>query len=138
MSVDFDADAFAQRATGDVDDPVENHADAEGAAGATSDDVGKPQTWREMALATEPSPSLDEVDDPWNPEQGGTARIYRGFMKATAFDGMPAIGDIAIGAIEVAHSFREAVSADSVDESTDGGSSATADVDGVEVPLAEA
>ena len=51
-------------------------------------------------LSTEPAPDLREVEDPWNPEQGGPTRIYRGLMKMGDLDGMPAIADIVIGILE--------------------------------------
>lgn len=56
----------------------------------------------EALLSTEPSRPLATIDDPWNPEEGGTARIYRGIQKITSMDGMPAILDIGIGALELA------------------------------------
>lgn len=56
----------------------------------------------EALLSTEPSRPLATIDDPWNPEEGGTARIYRGIQKITSMDGMPAILDIGIGALEMA------------------------------------
>lgn len=56
-------------------------------------------------LSTEPNPPLEEVESPWNPEDGGIPRIYRGIQKMGALDGggMPAIGDILIGCLEEFH-----------------------------------
>jgi hypothetical protein len=55
----------------------------------------------DMLLSTSPSPSLETVDDPWDPDRGGTSRIMRGCMKAFDVDGMPAIADIGIGIVEI-------------------------------------
>lgn len=55
----------------------------------------------ERLLSTEPSIPLEEVEDPWNPEIGGTRRVYRGIMKLGDFEGLPAIADIVIGLAEV-------------------------------------
>lgn len=100
---DFDAGAFASVATGEDPDTgagAENHAEAEGAEASGTIDVGGRSTWKEMALATDPSRSLDEVESPWDPEKGGITRIYRGIMKATDVDGLPAIADVVIGVAE--------------------------------------
>ncbi|GAB3315215.1 hypothetical protein [Haloplanus salinarum] len=79
--------------------PVESHAAAEGAE--PSDDVGSTSTLRDMLLSTDPSPSLHDVENPWDPERGGETRLYRGLMKMTGVDGMPAIVDVVIGAAEI-------------------------------------
>ena len=109
MSEDFDADALAAAATGDgeieaASDTTGDHAVAEGAE--PSGDVGSESTLREMLMSSEPSKPLSAVDDPWNPEEGGTARIYRGIMKAANISGMPAIGDIIIGCVEAVQNFE--------------------------------
>jgi hypothetical protein len=94
----FDSAAFAAEATGET--TTDAHAAAEGTE--PSDDVGSTSTLREMLLSTDPADSLEEVEDPWDPDRGGTTRIYRGIMKATGVDGMPAIGDVVIGVVEAA------------------------------------
>jgi hypothetical protein len=102
----FDADAFARAVDADAGgsttssstSTTENHAAAEGTE--ASDDVGSTSTLREMLLSTDPADPLEQVESPWDPERGGPARIYRGIMKATGVDGMPAIADILIGAAE--------------------------------------
>lgn len=86
----------------DVDEAraaTENHAAAEGAE--ASDDVGSTSTLREMLLSTEPNRSLDQVESPWDPERGGDTRLYRGLMKMTNVEGMPAIVDVVIGVAEI-------------------------------------
>jgi hypothetical protein len=96
----FDSAAFAREATGETTSTTESHAAAEGTD--PSSDVGSTSTLREMLLSTDPSDSLEEVEDPWDPDRGGTTRIYRGLMKATGVDGMPAVADVVIGVVEAA------------------------------------
>ena len=57
---------------------------------------------RDALNATEPDTPLSEISDPWNPEEGGKRRVYRGIQKMTGNDGMPAWYDLVIGAVEVA------------------------------------
>ena len=57
---------------------------------------------QEALLSTEPDTPLAAVNDPWDPVNGGETRIYRGIQKMTNINGMPAILDVAIGAIEMA------------------------------------
>ena len=99
-SVDAAADAGEAVAT--------DHSAAEGTAPSSPStrDLGSSSTWREMLLSTDPAPSLAETDDPWNPEQGGSTRIYRGLMKATGVDGLPAVVDVVIGIAELAQSLN--------------------------------
>lgn len=107
---DFDADAFASIATGDdvqEGGGAANHAEAEGADPDAADDVGSESSLRDMLMNSEPSMSLEEVDDPWDPERGGSTRIYRGLMKMLDFAGTPAIVDLAIGLAELVHSARD-------------------------------
>lgn len=103
---DFDADAFRAVVDGDTEAAVEeattaNHAAAEGVD--ASADVGSESTLREMLLSSDPEIPLTDVEDPWNPQLGGTSRIYRGIMKMTDVKGMPALGDLLIGAAEAIH-----------------------------------
>jgi hypothetical protein len=116
----FDAEAAAARALGEA---VEEETDsavagaaAEGAVDAatsssssSSEDVQEAtdeeaeslvDVVRSMLMSTSPNPELSDVDDPWNPEEGGTSRIYRAAMKATGVDGLPAVGDAIIGFLE--------------------------------------
>jgi hypothetical protein len=69
-----------------------------------------------MLLSTEPERSLDETEDPWDPERGGTTRIYRGLMKATGVAGMPAVVDVVIGVAEIAQDLN----LDEADDEQDG------------------
>ena len=110
MSDEFDASAEAAKAVGaqadgNLEGAQESHAAAEGVD--PSSDVGSSRALRDMLLSTEPSPRLEDLDDPWNPEAGGTARIMRAVMKATNIEGLPAIGDLLIGAVEVVVQLRE-------------------------------
>lgn len=122
---DFDAETFAQIATGDVvDDGADssseqasgaaNHADAEG--GPDEEDVGSESSLREMFMSTEPNTSLGDVDDPWDPDRGGTTRIYRGLQKMLGFTGAPAIVDLAIGAVEAFHATKDSLSSSSSED----------------------
>jgi hypothetical protein len=87
--------ATLEAADGDAAD----HAVAEGAE--TPDKSGSDSTLREMLLATDPDRSLDEIDAPYDPDRGGLARIYRGFMKMLNMSGTPAVIDLVVGAVEV-------------------------------------
>lgn len=109
MSDDFDAEAAAARAVGDDPTPsggdpsdsegvAPDHADAEGAPSEST--IGNSSRWREMLLSSDPDKPLEQVDTPWNPDLGGRNRIMRGFQKMLDFDGLPAIGDLVIGALE--------------------------------------
>jgi hypothetical protein len=84
---------------GDPDAP-----DAVAGPGADVDDAGGASgrgSVTDMAMSTDPSPSLDAVEDPWDPDKGGTTRIFRGLQKAFGASGIPAIGDVLIGVVEV-------------------------------------
>ena len=89
-----------------------DHAAAEGTDASSTSGMGSVDTLREMLLKTDPSPSLAEVDSPWNPDLGGPSRIYRAFMKMGNFDGMPAGLDLVIG-------FGETLKTLSLDEPDD-------------------
>jgi hypothetical protein len=105
----FDAAAAARRATGNaretVEDGATNQARAEG-ADVPTDPVGSESTLRSMLMSTDPSPNLADVENPFDPERGGTTRIYRGVMKATGVDGLPAIADVVIGVVEFSQTFN--------------------------------
>lgn len=53
-------------------------------------------------MATEPNPDLQSVESPYDPQEGGTSRIFRGVQKMGDIEGLPAIADIIIGVVEVA------------------------------------
>jgi hypothetical protein len=118
----FDADAFARAVDADASgsttssstSTTENHAAAEGTE--ASDDVGSTSTLREMLLSTDPADPLEQVESPWHPDRGGPARIYRGIMKATGVDGMPAVADIIIGMAETI----DAIDVEDMGEQADG------------------
>lgn len=79
-------------------------ADAVAGPGADVDEPGGASgggSVTDMMLSTDPSPSLDAVEDPWDPDKGGTARVFRGLQKAFGASGIPAIGDVLIGVLEV-------------------------------------
>lgn len=98
---EFDAGAFAKRAAGE--EPTSSktsHATAEGAEDASGDPTGSTSTLRDMLMSTEPSPTLDEVESPWDPDKGGPTRVKRGIQKMLGFDGIPAVLDISIGGME--------------------------------------
>lgn len=118
---DFDADAFQAIATGDEPDPTpddgaENHAAAEGGPEASADDVGSESTLREMLMNSDPEVALEDVEDPWNPEMGGTRRIYRAFTKMLDVDGMPAVVDLTIGVAEAVVQLRDHLPDDESDD----------------------
>lgn len=92
------------------------HAAAEGAPDETA--VGSSSSWRDMLLSTSPEKPLGATESPWDPDLGGPTRIYRGLQKMADFDGMPAIGDLVIGAAETVVGF-EPDGGDGAD--TDGG-----------------
>lgn len=102
---DFDAAAAAAKATGDTppspdesssenEQVASDHADAEGAPDET--DMGNTSRWREMLQSGDPHPPLREVETPWNPDEGGPARVMRAVRKMAGFDGLPAWADLAI------------------------------------------
>ena len=64
-------------------------------------DGGGTSTWRDALTSTEPDTPLSEVESPWNPDEGGASRVYRGFQKATGTDGVPAWVDLILGVAEV-------------------------------------
>jgi hypothetical protein len=107
-------------------EPTE-HAAAEGVE--ASGDVGSTSSLREMLLASDPNPDLEEVDTPWDVERGGRHRIYRGIQKALDYTGMPAIVDVVVGALEELHRLNlEDDSADDGDqEQSDDAGDATGD-----------
>lgn len=151
-SEEFDATAAAARAVGEqaegtlsaddgVDGGAANHAAAEGADSGGSHGLGSTSAWREMLLSTGPDVSLEDVENPWDPDNGGPPRIYRGLRKMTGLDGMPAIIDICIGCVEFAHQLSgrlpddeeadvEAGAGDDVQEDRDAGDGAS-EIEGV-------
>jgi len=129
---DFDAAAAAARATGDArsgDDGARNHAEVEGANTTADVDVGSESTIRDMLMNTDPSMPLEEVEDPYDPERGGTARVYRGIMKLTGVEGLPAAADIGIGAIEAMQNLNLDSVTDDDGESDEGDAESNGEVD---------
>jgi hypothetical protein len=133
MSDEFDAGAAAARAVGKQaegtlsgddgpDSGAENHASAEGADSSSTDGVGSTSAWRDMLMSTGPDDALEDVESPWDPDEGGLTRIYRGIRKMTGLDGMPALADIVVGAVEEAHRLRDSLPSDD-----DGGEQAESD-----------
>jgi hypothetical protein len=59
-------------------------------------------------MSTDPSKPLKAVEDPWDPDRGGTTRIFRGLQKAFGSSGLPAIGDMVIGVVEIYADQQEA------------------------------
>jgi hypothetical protein len=100
-----------------VQEATEDHAAAEGAESSSSS-LGSTSTIQEMLLSTEPETPLARVDSPWNPEEGGITRVYRGLRKMLGFSGMPAVVDVVIGAAEFIHEFEPDV--DERDDQDDG------------------
>lgn len=80
-------------------DVAADHAAAEGAPAEAN--MGAPSTLRDMLLSTEPSEPLSAVESPWDPANGGPRRLFRGLKKMTGVEGMPAVVDVVIGALEI-------------------------------------
>lgn len=99
-----DADPFGD---GPADGPDGPAPDPTSGSGGTMDAV------RSALRSTEPEVPLSDIDDPWNPEDGGRQRVYRGFQKLSGTDGMPAWYDLLIGALEIfAETYDETDEAD--------------------------
>lgn len=77
---------------GDIDDTNP------GGEGGSSGLVG---SLIDAMLNTEPETDLNQIESPYNPEDGGMSRVYRGVQKMSGMDGLPAIADIVIGVIEI-------------------------------------
>lgn len=93
------------------------HAAAEGAPDETA--VGSSSSWRDMLLSTSPEKPLGATESPWDPDLGGPTRIYRGLQKMADFDGMPAIADLVIGAVETVVAFEPDGGDDADEENAD-------------------
>lgn len=104
-----------ETATERVAEATEDHAAAEGAE-ASSKSLGSSSSIQDMLLSTEPNTPLAHVDSPWNPEEGGITRIYRGMQKALGFDAMPAVVDVVVGAAEFIREFEPDVGEDDAGE----------------------
>lgn len=83
---------------------AENVADAEGAELADSPTMGSPSEGSTGLLdglfSTSPSPSLESVESPFRPELADK-QLMRGIQKLGGIDGVPAIADIALGAVGI-------------------------------------
>ena len=89
-----------------ADGDPSTQAAAEGAEVEDDADVGSSETIRNMLTSTEPNRPLSEVESPYDPDNGGSSRIYRGFQKMTGVDGMPAVADLVIGTAEMLQGFE--------------------------------
>lgn len=97
-------DAGDEQGADAVDDAgATNHAGAEGAEPTTN--LGRPSptssTIRDALLSTDPDPPLESVESPFDPENGGVKRVFRGLMKMAGTSGVPAVVDVALGLLEV-------------------------------------
>lgn len=99
MSDDVDPDAEGMAAA----DNALNHAELEGAEASASEvsSIGEAPEKGGM-WSTEPDIPLDEVQSfPWDPERGGSRRVWRGILKYNGGNiGIPAVVDLAIGPVE--------------------------------------
>jgi len=87
-----------------VDEATESHRAAEGAE--TSSSLTSRDGLKNALLRTSPDTPLSRVESPWNPEEGGVTRIYRGLQKMLDFAGTPAIVDLVVGTIEAMQTFE--------------------------------
>lgn len=107
-----------------VDETTESHQAAEGTE--TTPSISSRAGLKDALLRSEPNRPLHKVESPWNPEQGGITRIYRGLQKALEFSGAPAIVDIVVGAAEFVTAFEPA-GAEEAAEQDDGDQEASDD-----------
>jgi hypothetical protein len=99
-----DGEATRDAADDAIDATTESHRAAEGAESMPS--LSSRDGLKNALLRTTPNTRLSEVDSPWNPDEGGITRVYRGLQKALDFEGMPAIVDIVVGAAEYMSAFE--------------------------------
>lgn len=104
-------------ATDAVDEATEDHRAAEGAESSPS--LSSTKGMKNALLRTSPNTPLSRVESPWNPEEGGITRLYRGLQKALDFDGNPAIVDLVVGAVEAFHNFEPAGGGENPDADPD-------------------
>lgn len=109
MSSDVDPSTFGTEASdtgaaaADPDrqpelEPGGRHALAEGHPEPTS---STDALWEALS-STSPDTPLTQVESPWDPAEGGMARIFRGVQKMTGADALPAWADFLIGVAEFA------------------------------------
>jgi len=110
-----------------ADGDPSTQAAAEGAEVEDDSNVGSSETIRNMLMSTEPKRPLSEIESPYDPENGGLSRLYRAVQKMTGVDGMPAVADLMIGAVELAQDFELEGALDG-DEDGGGGEGPTAPV----------
>lgn len=95
------ADAISNLDGDDVDgDPV----DLPGAETADTDTADTTESLLDRLLNSEPNPPLETVENPWNPDEGGVSRVFRGIQKIGDITGLPAVADILIGLLEAHYS----------------------------------
>ncbi len=97
----LDPSEVAEVSSGPEESPMAGHIETEG-IGVSGEPEPGPESGSllESLWNTEPNRPLTEIDSPWNPEQGGIPRVYRGIQKMADVDGLPAIADIFIGLAE--------------------------------------
>jgi len=98
----LDPSEVAEVSSGPEESPMAGHIETEG-IGVSGEPEPGPDTGGSLVESlwnTEPNRSLAEIDSPWDPEQGGIPRVYRGIQKMADVDGLPAIADIVIGLAE--------------------------------------
>lgn len=89
-----------------VDQVTESHQAAEGTSVTPS--LSSRDGLKDALLRTSPEIPLERVESPWNPEEGGITRIYRGLQKLLDFEGTPAVVDLVVGAAEFVVAFEPA------------------------------
>lgn len=99
-----DGGSVPEASSDEVSEATASHEAAEGAE--SSGRFGSRSALQDALMSSEPERPLRAIESPWNPEEGGVTRIYRGIQKMSGFDGMPAIGDIIIGAVEAFQNFE--------------------------------
>lgn len=109
MSEDFDPATAASVAQGD-DDPTGSKP-TRGESGTTEPDTTEATAdtggdnaltaLKDALMQTEPSTDLSRIENPWQPDEGGAARIHRAIQKMTSMDGTPAAVDLLVGALEM-------------------------------------
>jgi len=111
-------------------DEVDTLKDSPEPAGDPAGDAGgggiAPEGLTDMAMSTSPSPPLESVESPWDPERGGPSRLMRASQKAFNTDGLPAGLEAIIGIAEI---YVGATATDSTDSTADG--TATAEEVGI-------
>lgn len=131
----MDPSEVAEVSSGPEESPMAGHIETEG-IGVSGEPEPGPESGSliESLWNTKPNTPLSQIDSPWNPEQGGIPRVYRGIQKMADVDGLPAIADVVIGLAEE-YQKRNGVPSpsqtDSSDESQSDGDSDSISLEGV-------